>query len=304
MKDPNHHVGKKISDDKRPDFLLAINFPAELKDPQRVFITAAHCLEALHSCDEMLLKSISSSIQPIFVLEQVETGSIKIWLKQLLENVPDDALNNIDWKPAVGQYLVKGKYFILKKLGSNKGLPDKAELKELSDELHNIAKETGALKMPAYAKVSEADLANEALRLSKAISDLKEGESISFDCDSGDARLAAGYSVTEQEIDNLLIDQEISNLSDVILIIRRPDFLGETKWGFSFEKRNLLVSIDDKEWLARFQAGEIDIRPGDALQVKLRDTAYYGANGEVIKMDQSIEKVIKVIRKQVQASLL
>lgn len=304
MKILNSPDAASIPEDKKPDFLLSINFPSGLKDPQRIFATASSLLEALHSCDEMLLTSISTNIQPIFVLEQVETGSIKMWLKQLLETVPDDALNNLDWKPAVGQYLIKGKYLILKKLGVDNGLPDQATLEKISDELHVLAKDTGALKMPAYSKISELDIAKVALRFSKAMSDLKDNESISFDCDAGDANIEAGYSVTEQEIDNLLIDQELTNVSDVILIIRRPDFLGDARWEFSFEKRKLMVAINDREWLAKFQAGEIDIRPGDALKVKLRETVYYGANGDVVKTDKSIEKVIHIIRKQIQASLI
>ena len=48
------------------------------------------------------------------VLEEIETGSIKIWLGNQLNRVDDDALKKLDWKPLVGKYLVRAKYVFYK----------------------------------------------------------------------------------------------------------------------------------------------------------------------------------------------
>lgn len=118
-------------EDQYPDFLLTIDFPKQIADPQRIFSTASAYIEALHECDKMLLKSINSDIKPVFVLEQVENGSLKIWLKQFLDNVPDDALRTGNLKILLGQYLIKGKYLLLKILNQRGGLPDKKQLEEI-----------------------------------------------------------------------------------------------------------------------------------------------------------------------------
>lgn len=86
-------------------------------------------------------------------------------------------------------------------------------------------------------------------------------------------------------------------------MIRKPDFWGKSKWVFSFQGRNLSITIEDKNWLAKFQASEIDIRHGDALRVKISEIDYYDANGEVIKIDRAIEKIINVIRRKTRVSL-
>lgn len=56
----------QLSSDKQPDFLLTINFPPHVKNPQRIFSTASECIGALQACDRMLLKSFPTEIHPRF----------------------------------------------------------------------------------------------------------------------------------------------------------------------------------------------------------------------------------------------
>ena len=132
---------------------------------------------------------------------------------------------------------------------------------------------------------------------------LDPGESISFDGDDGEAVIDAEFSVTDEDINNLLVDQTLENTSELIIMVRKPDFLGETKWDFRFNRRNLSVSIIDKDWLSQFQAGEIDIRPGDALRVRMKETVSYDSTGEVVDEQREIIQVIDVIRKKEQGTL-
>ena len=290
--------------DKQPDFLLTIHFPAGVKDPQRIFFFFLECITALQACDQMLLKSFPTAIQPVFVLEQVETGSLKMWLRQLLEAVDDAAIKNLDWKPAVGTYLVKGKHLLLKKLGGEKGLPSKHDLSELSDKLQELAKETDVLMLPSYSRVSEIDIAEHAGIISAALARLEPGESISLNDDEGEAVIDAGFAVTDEDIKNLLIERTLENTSELILMVRKPDFLGETKWEFRFNRRSLSVAIVDKNWLSNFQSGKVDIRPGDALHVTMKERVSYDGHGEVVSEEREILVVLGVIRKKEQHSLL
>ena len=47
------------------------------------------------------------------VLEDVEASSLRVFLKNTLSRVDDEALKTLDWKPVVGRYLVKAKYLAL-----------------------------------------------------------------------------------------------------------------------------------------------------------------------------------------------
>lgn len=284
--------------------MLRLEFPKGIADPQRIFSVAAAYIEALNSFDNTLIKSIDTAIKPVFVLEKVESGSLLIVIRQFIKNIPDDALRTGNWKICIGQYLVKGKYALLKLLGDCDGLPDEAKLNKMSDELHRLARDTQVLKLPAYSKIPPIEIAREAEKISEALAPLAKGEAIIYECDDGNAEIRAGFHVTSEEIDNLLVAQTLQNESTIILMIRKPDFLGESKWVFSFENRNITVAIDDNDWLAKYQAGDIDIRPGDALKVEMLETDYYAISGEVIKVDRSIQKVLGVIRPPAQGSLL
>jgi hypothetical protein len=102
----------------------------------------------------------------------------------------------------------------------------------------------------------------------------------------------------------LSADEIVSNELTQIFMVRRPDFLGESKWDFRYEKKPFSAKISDEAWLKDFHAGKIDIRPGDALRVTLRETVTYDQNGEVIKEDREILTVLGITKPAIQGSLL
>lgn len=293
-----------VTEDKQPDFLLTLRFPENAANPQRFFAVAAECIDALQACDNILLKSFPTTIQPIFVLEQVQSGSLKIRLRQFLEAIDDDALKTMDWKPAVGKYLVKGKCLLLKKLEGRKTLPSAEELESVADALHELAKESDALTLPAYARLTALDIAEQAKEISAPLSKLKEGESLSLRSDEGEAVMDAGFSVTDEDINRLLVAQTLESIREIILMVRKPDFLGASKWEFRFDRRSMFVSVADKDWLSEYQSGKKDIRPGDALRVSMREAVSYDASGEVVSVEREIVKVLEIKRRQEQGTLM
>jgi hypothetical protein len=293
-----------LGPEKTPDFCIKLDFPRGTRNPQHLLKSAADYIEALNSLDSLLVSSIDTQIKPVFVLEEIEIGSIKLWVKQILEAINDNALENIDWKPAVGKYLVKGKYALLKHLEGKSSLTDRVGLETVARDISIAATETGVRKLPAYKAISAADLAQEARKISEALKSLDEDSTITFQSDDGDSTLSTMLVVTHEEIANLFSGEEISNDIDRILMVRRPDFLGESKWEFRYEKKPFTAKIVDEDWLANFHAGNIDIRPGDALKVTLRETVTYDNNGEVMKEEREIFKVQAIIKPLIQATLL
>jgi hypothetical protein len=293
-----------LGPDKTPDFCVRLDFPKGTRNPQRLLKSAAEYIDALNSLDSMLVSSIDTQIKPVFVLEEIEAGSIKLWLKQILEAVNDNALENLDWKPAVGKYLVKAKYLLLKHLEGRSVLTGRKEMESLAKEISNVAYETGVLKLPAYRAASAVALAQEARKISESLSALEKGDSITFLSDEGDSVLTPEFIVTQEDITNLFAGEIISNDLTRILMVRRPDFLGEAKWDFRYEKRPFSAKIIDEEWLSDYHAGKLDIRPGDALRVTLRETVTYDHSGEVIREDREILKVLGITKPAIQGSLL
>ena len=95
------------------DFAIVIEFVREEGSPQRVFRAADSLITAFQELDRSLVKSIDANIEPIMILEDIQAGSLKIWLRSGLQATEDQALKEINWKPQVGKYLVRAKYVVL-----------------------------------------------------------------------------------------------------------------------------------------------------------------------------------------------
>ena len=94
------------------DFAIQIDFQKGEENPSRVFKCMTELIERFQEIDKDLAGSIDVKIEPVMALEEIESGSITVWLRSALDAVEDSALKNLNWKPAVGKYLVKAKYLL------------------------------------------------------------------------------------------------------------------------------------------------------------------------------------------------
>lgn len=279
-----------------PGFCITVHFERNTRQPGRIFQSAAAMIDALHSVDRLLTTSIDVKIEAVLILDDIESGSLRILLKQFLTAIDDDAVKKLDWKPAVGKYLLQAKHYLVRKLDEWEGLKDTTSLEIASRDIHHLAEQTGVLVMPAYRSLPPREIANSLRKISEAVTPLREGEAIDFDSDEGEGTVWPGVVITPEQIDEILTTESIETRTIRILMIRRPDFLGESMWEFKHEKRSYVAKILDEDWLSLFRSGFVDIRPGDALRVEVLERAAYDKRGEVINETRTILKVLAVIR--------
>lgn len=177
-------------------------------------------------------------------------------------------------------------------------------MENAAQQINALAQETNVLVLPAYIPIKALDLANESKKITESLKTLESGDSVTFQSNEGDVAVPLEIVITQDDITNLFSERSISNEVERILMVRRPDFLGETKWDFRFEKRSLSAKVADTAWLAEFHAAKVDVRPGDALRVKIKETTAYDKRGEVIKEEIEVVKVLEIIRMPEQLSLL
>lgn len=77
------------------------------------------------------------------------------------------------------------------------------------------------------------------------------------------------------------IESESSGTMPMTLLVRRPDYLGDTMWEFRHGKSTINAHILDEEWLVRFRLGEEVIVPGCALDCLVAHAYGYNAAGEL-----------------------
>ena len=284
---------KKPDPPKDADFAIIIDFRKGEGSPTRVFTAATDLIEAFQVMDKVLVRSVDSSITPLMMLEDVEVGSLKIWFRNVLKSTDDQALKDLDWKPAVGKYLVRAKYMVMSWIDNNTA---PKSLSELRKEIRDLASETQVRHLPDYSPPDPAGLIEAAQSIQSAKNVLAPEDKVFVD--SGEGRLEIDISV-RLEPDQLseMATKETIQMppAQMILAVKKPDYLGASKWEFRHGRRAISARIEDQAFLTAFQGRKRDVRPGDALRCMVSIEMRYGFDNELISETYVVTKVMEVL---------
>jgi hypothetical protein len=285
---------------QKADFCIEIDFQKGIGSPSRVFRAMTDLIETFQSIDKALVDSIDTKIEPIVVIEDIETGSLKTWLAYKisygLREIDDDALKNIDWKKQVGKYLVKAKYIVLNYIENKTEIKSLNEIKELETKLLKSAEETDIIHFPSYAPVQRQRLLPNLNQLNKALGHLTKNDKAIYISSENSIEMNAEFNVTPEKLEELLTHETLKSKSEMILKVKKPDYLGESMWEFRFGTHPLEAKIIDINWLKDFQNREKDVRPGDSLRVIVETSVRYGYDNEVVGVHYDIIEVKEIIR--------
>lgn len=140
----------KTNKDIKPDFCIEIQYTKESEDPSRIFRTMSGLIDSCQSLDRHLIKTIDINLEPVLMLEDIEIGSLKTWLSNRIKQIPDDSLYELDWRPLIGQYLVRTKYVVIDFLTGKTSITNIKELKPVIEQILGLAEETKVRRLPAY----------------------------------------------------------------------------------------------------------------------------------------------------------
>ncbi len=84
----------------------------------------------------------------------------------------------------------------------------------------------------------------------------------------------------------------------MILPVKKPDYLGTSKWELRHGRKSILAKIEDAKWLKKFQNREVDVRPGDTLRCMVRQEMSYGYDNELVAENYVIIEVKEVLENQ------
>jgi hypothetical protein len=229
------------------------------------------------------------------LLEDVEAGSLRVWLKNILLRTDDEAIKDFDWKKQVGKYVVKAKYIVLEYLDDkDASLP---RLEHMKRALQKLAEETDVRHLPDYPPINEKDLIAALDKLQAAKKELEKGDRLTIDLAGDeytvnlDSTWLPSDVVKPTKHDDSIKESDV----DMSLIIRKPDLLKDAMWQFVHGKANISAPLKDEEWLEKFHRREIPILPGDALHCKVHITYCYDEKGYLTDQKMEITKVYKVI---------
>lgn len=277
----------------RADFGFEIDFQRGVGPASRVFTATHDFIKACEALDHELVKSIDSSIETVLILEDIEAGSIKTWLRNSLTAADDDALKTLDWKPLVGKYLVRAKYAVIRWIDDDtfpRSLPD------LRREIQQIASETDVRHLPDYTAPSPGALIKAVHDFQSVKNRLLPGDRATMLTNEGNIEFNLSMMLDVDDIEALAVAQTIKNPpAEMILPVKKPDYLGDSKWELRHGRRNISAKIEHQEWLKQFQNRQVDVRPGDALQCTVEIEIMYGFDNELVAERYTVIEVKEVL---------
>jgi hypothetical protein len=277
------------------EFSFVIKFARGQGDPRRIFDAASLLIDGFDELDGTIAQSVDAKLSTITVLEDIQSGSLRVVLRTILENIDDQGLKEGEWKKAIGPALVKGKHLAIEALNRNETDAPKA-VEYLRTELDQIVQQTDVKHIPAYAPIHEGRLIASLDKIQDAKRTLGPKDELTIEFDG--KTYAADLTKTWEPAKLVPVSGTTEKTSEgtIILTIRKPDLLGAARWQFSHGTALTYASIEDERWLQRFHSGKIALHSGDALRCKVKFTYIFDDTGKMIEQQTDITKVLGIMR--------
>jgi hypothetical protein len=285
-----------VKNEQKADFGIEISFDAKKESPTNALKVLTELIETFELLDVDLVGTIDAKIKPIVLLEDIEIGSIRTWLKEKIESIDDEGIKDLDWRKIVGSYLVKAKYAIVKFLDKKTSITNRSEIQSLEAELFRLAKETDIKKLPEYSPIPTAKLIQHMSKITTTVKSLRTSDKAFFFTSTESVDFNVELDLSPESIIDILTSQKLSSQGEMILKVKKPDYLGESMWELRHGRKHIEAKISDMVWLKSFQQREKDVRPGDSLKADVITTVSYDQNNEVLGVYYEVTKIHEVIK--------
>lgn len=277
------------------DMEIKIDFARGQGDPTRIFRSMVLLIEAFQEVDQHLAPILGVSVKTSLLLEDVEASSLKSKLRTVVDSIPDEALKTGEVKIIIGHFLVFAKHKILDWCEERTTIDDYAQVKKLGDDLQSLAQETDIKLLPAYGQIDTSNLLSGIAKIRDALSPLDTNDKATFSSPNRTSKFNPNLIVTDAMIKEIVTKTTLTNTGEKIIKVKKPDYLGSSKWTFKYGNSTIEAKINHHEWLGKFQNGKILLKPGDSLRVTLYEAVMFGFDNEVVHTDYEVLRVHEVV---------
>lgn len=279
-----------------PNYSIKIDFEKGTKDPERVFSTMLGLINAFKEYDKNLAKIISADLKPEIFLEDITTGSINTTIVSVLKKIDDGALKELDWKQLVGAYLVKGKYKLIQYFEDRETVNSYQEIEDLNSSLLTLAHQADVVHLPSFSPIPPQLLLENIKDISDAMSSLQLNDSVAFIGLNEEIEINKNFKLPEDKIETILTEQVVTSKRKLVLKVKKPDFLGHSKWEMKHGGKAVSVKIANIEWLNKFHKQEVSVLPGDAIKCLVKIVESIDKNGDLVSEEYAIIEVYEIIK--------
>lgn len=281
--------------EETPKFVVTIDFEKNSPNPARIFRAAEKIIDAFEYIDSELLKSLQVHADNHLLLSDVKEGSLRIILRNALTKIDDNDLKKLDAKSIIGTFLVEAKKHLLRKLEDEQGIRGPEDVRKLSSEIQSLATHTDVKYLPDYQPPSVLGLVNGMRLIGAARRELSAADRLFVDEGKERIELKAVTSIEEVPFQELLSENKtIQSDIPTTLIIKKPDYIGNSKWEFRSDRGIIHARIIDTQWLERFHRKEVRLHPGDAIECFLQVEVFLGEDNRPLNTVYTVTRVLRV----------
>jgi len=246
--------------------------------PEPLFEALSEIVYALRNFDAEIAQAISGHIESRVVLERMATGSIRAWFASQLKDIDDESIRHLNWKDILGGLLVKAKYRLIKLLEKKESLSPE-DVAALQNELSELLRKSELKAIASYGAVSQRVIVHSYVRTARAVGQLGADDNVKFICQYGEALIGHHAHISDAMIEELLVSKREVSECDICLKVKKPDYLGDSKWVLQLDGRLIDAKLEDQVWLKDFRNRRIPLQPGDSLKARLRTELRFDKEG-------------------------
>jgi hypothetical protein len=174
-------------------------------------------------------------------------------------------------------------------------ITNRSEIQEIEGEILEAARATDIQRIPTYRPIPAANIAEVIGNIGAALAHLASTDSAKLITSEGEAAFNLALKLSPDSLRDLLIKESLTNDSELIIKVKRPDYLGESMWDFKLGDHPIQAKIVDWEWLQNFQDRKVDVGHIADIKALGRQRIYYGFNAEIVYQHNEVLKVLNVI---------
>jgi len=275
---------------------IQLEYSPENSNASGLFLTYSKLISAVTNTELMLVKTISRNVKHANSLIEIRPGSIISKIKEQFEIDDSEFAKESEMvSDVVCEYINNGRNTIFDAMRAGPISTEK-QIEDIRVLITTGANEKGISERFSYTPPSISEIIDSTKEMAGATSELREDETVILSEGTVKTELPKNVEVEVSKIERELSKKFVTTKRELILKVKKPDYLGEAKWEFKHGKNRVDANIEDEDWLERFHSKKAIIAPGDSLEVIIRLEEEYDKHGDLLKEEYAIEKVKEIIR--------
>ena len=283
------------------DLSFTIDFDQTKGSVSRVFAATHHFIVGCERLDQELVRCLDSNIHSVMTIGDIEAGSLKTFLVQVIQGADDDTIRREGWRAFARSFLIEAKHVILRRVDGRDG---GWQPKEIMGDINRMALDKQVLEFPHYRPPRLKKIIEAVADYGRMKDELVDGDTAYMESNYGRHDVDLSVRTDADTLMELATAMRRESVSPMVMVVKKPDFLGDSQWELRHGGRVVRAKIEDEDWLWDFQQRGVGLQPGDALDCLVRVVNSYGYDNELLATKHYIQSVTGVILQEAPAKSL